>query len=226
MRVIGWRLADSMFLYVITNRVNGKQYVGITTDIEKRWGKHVSGRGSKLVYHAIQKYGRDNFDFEVWYAGDEHWIKMMEYRAIVMLDTKAPRGYNLTFGGEGSLGCKPGVETRQKMREAAKGRRPSLDTRQKLRAIRKGRMSWNCGRHHSPDTRRKISVAVSQKSKKGPKHPSARPIVVDGVAYGCIKDAALAMGVHANTLRTRVWRYERSGRLPGGWGSRPRSTLH
>jgi len=206
-----------MFLYVITNRVNGKQYVGITTDVEKRWRKHRSGHGSKLVRHAIQKYGRDNFDFEVWYSGDEDWIKMMEYRAIVMLDTRTPHGYNLTLGGEGSLGCKPGTGTRQKMSVAHRGRRHSLDTRQRLSAVRKGRTPWNCGRHHLPETRRKISAALSRKSKKRSEHPGARSIVVDGVVYGCIKDAASAMGIHANALRTRLWRYAHSGCRPVGW---------
>ncbi len=85
-----------MFLYVITNRVNGKQYVGITRNPERR-RRQASFRpqGISACGISIRKYGRQKFDMEVWYEADEEWIKLMECRAILALSTLAPTGYNL-----------------------------------------------------------------------------------------------------------------------------------
>lgn len=56
------------FIYVITNQVNGKQYVGQTSNtIERRFKQHISvaktnkkNRNSP-IYHAMRKYGIENF---------------------------------------------------------------------------------------------------------------------------------------------------------------------
>ena len=117
-----------MFLYVVTNRVNGKQYVGITNDVIRRKRFHFSGHGSKLLHHAIKKYGRHNFDFNAWYEGDECFIKMMECSIIVALGTRAPHGYNLTWGGDGTRGLRLTDETRKKLSAAHKGQ-VNLDAR-------------------------------------------------------------------------------------------------
>lgn len=197
-----------MFLYVITNLVNGKQYVGIAANPEQRRREHYSGHGSKLVWQAIRKYGRENLDFEVWYEGDEEWIKLMEYRAIVKVGTRAPQGYNLTLGGEGSFGWRPSAETLAKFRQrrnGMKGRKHTAETRQKIRAKA-------IGRKPHPKALRILTDTA------GPKNPRARPVTVDGVAYGCIKDAALAGGFKVSTLYARLRGYTRSGLWPVGWG--------
>lgn len=197
-----------MFLYVVTNRVNGKQYVGITTNIEQRRREHFSGHGSKLLHHALKKYGRDNLQWEVWYEGDEDWIKMLEYRAIVMLETRAPKGYNLTLGGEGSVGWRPSAETREKFRHRRNGMKERKHTEEARQKIRLKAL----GRKPHPKTLRMLTDTA------GAKNPRARCVVVNGVAYGCIKDAALGTGVNVNTLYSRFRSYQKSGRWPVGWG--------
>ena len=54
------------YIYLITNSVNGKQYVGQTkTTIEHRFKQHIS---KKKISHcsalggAIEKYGEENFN--------------------------------------------------------------------------------------------------------------------------------------------------------------------
>jgi group I intron endonuclease len=201
-----------MFLYVITNLVNGKQYVGITRNVEQRRREHYSGHGSTLVRQAIRKYGKEHLQFEVWYEGDDAWIKTMEYRAIVMLGTRTPQGYNLTLGGEGSVGWRPSAETRMKMSKSRSGHRNGM-----------------FGRTHSEETRSKIRTRATGRKLHaktlamltdvaGAKNPRARPVAVDGIAYGCTKDAARATGLNVNTLYARLRRYARSGLWPVGWG--------
>ena len=56
------------YIYCITNKVNGKQYIGQTrTTIQKRWNGHKSSancanKESKQALHfAMNKYGIENF---------------------------------------------------------------------------------------------------------------------------------------------------------------------
>lgn len=168
-----------MFLYVVTNLVNDKQYVGITVDYKRRWREHCTGHGSKLVYQAIKKYGIENIEFTVICKGTEAYVKEMEVRAILMLKTMAHSGYNLTEGGEGSPGVKLSNETRKKMRDSHKGttgQKMLEATKQKIRESR-------------------------QKYKRG-KHPKATRVVVNGISYDCLRDVAEALGVTYSTLCT------------------------
>ena len=53
-------------VYVHTNKINGKRYVGVTSqEPEKRWneGKGYTPRQPHM-YNAIQKWGWDNFEKE------------------------------------------------------------------------------------------------------------------------------------------------------------------
>ncbi len=77
-----------MFLYAITNLVNGKRYIGIAKDYKRRWYQHRSGYGSKIVYSAIKKYVIGKFDFTVVCRGTEEYVEEMELRAIRKLITK------------------------------------------------------------------------------------------------------------------------------------------
>lgn len=60
-------------IYKITNQVNGKSYIGLSRNIQKRWRQHRSGlgkksaleRGSYPIRAAFLKYGLENFKFEV-----------------------------------------------------------------------------------------------------------------------------------------------------------------
>ena len=58
------------YIYVITNDINGKQYVGKTNNsIEKRFKEHCSDRFSKKcekrpLYDAMNKYGIEHFSIE------------------------------------------------------------------------------------------------------------------------------------------------------------------
>lgn len=210
-------------LYVITNLINGKQYVGVTTNPVKRRCKHYSGWGSKIVGYALRKYGKENLQFLVCFHGRERIIKDMEQNLITALKTKVPNGYNLTGGGDGKVGHFPSEETRKKISEACKGRGMSIETRKKISETHKG-MSYSIearkkmsetskGIWHSIETREKMSEA-----RKGSKHYRAKKVFAGGVEYGCVKDAAEATGINYSTLQQRFRKWNRAGNFPAGFG--------
>lgn len=86
-------------IYVVTNSVNGKQYVGQTTSsVSRRW--RCVETSKSLLGNAVRKYGRKSFVFkEVAEAESKKMLDCLEQKWIFELKTIAPDGYNLTSGG-------------------------------------------------------------------------------------------------------------------------------
>lgn len=96
-----------MFVYQITNLVNGKNYIGITNNLYKRWNEHKRVREEgqkeydKPLYKAFRKYGIDNFEFkELFNSLELEEAEEKEIELIKELDTLShDQGYNITTGG-------------------------------------------------------------------------------------------------------------------------------
>ena len=107
-----------MFIYKIQNKIDGKSYIGKTVnDVNTRWNEHIRGKDKKsLIYRAINKYGKDNFEFSIiGTANSMDELNDLERFFIAEFNSLTPNGYNFTKGGDGSLGCIPSIETRMKM---------------------------------------------------------------------------------------------------------------
>ena len=91
------------YIYKITNKINGKSYIGQTTDYQRRFREHRNkGYGeepNKPLYNAFDKYGIDNFDFEVIEDLTENYNEREKYW-IQYYNTLLPNGYNIEPGGE------------------------------------------------------------------------------------------------------------------------------
>lgn len=97
-------------VYVITNKNNGKQYVGKTVrSVKTRWREHCRQYAQDNLthiplYRAMKKYGVDSFDIEVLHSGitDEE-ASELEIKEIKNRKTFTSIGYNATAGGDGNL---------------------------------------------------------------------------------------------------------------------------
>lgn len=90
-----------MYVYQITNKVNNKKYIGITNNPKKRWENHKCNNDPTMVIaKAIQKYGKDNFEFKILLSGlSIEEASNKEIELIHNLNTRVPNGYNVAEGG-------------------------------------------------------------------------------------------------------------------------------
>lgn len=117
-------------IYIITNRINGRQYVGQTKhdDVTIRWNQHkqcakrlkrfkagevdTCDNQSTYLYNSMVEHGIDNFEFAVVDGNVATCdLNLYEVEFIKSLNTLRPNGYNSTTGG--SRDCEVSEETRK-----------------------------------------------------------------------------------------------------------------
>ena len=116
-------------IYLITNKINGKRYVGKSLHLRDRIYRHILKEDpNKILYKAFNKYGLENFVVNILYQNEnisEKCLFQLETEYIEKLGTYA-KEYNMTKGGEGISGHKYSKEERQKMRERYLNNSPLL----------------------------------------------------------------------------------------------------
>lgn len=154
------------YVYVITNLVNAKRYVGKTNRPRVRWyeHRHDAKMGCSLAIHqAIRKHGEDRFTFEIVSEhGSEEEAFLAEVETIKRLESRGLRGYNENDGGRG--GYRPSEEARLNLSVARRGWILSDATKLKMSQSHKGVKL-------SAETRAKLSVA---RRSRGPITDEAR----------------------------------------------------
>jgi group I intron endonuclease len=94
------------YLYKITNQINGKNYIGQTNDLKRRWRAHknaaLNNKPEQIIHYALIKYGIDNFKFE-HIATCQIWDDANELETLLVTQydchISANKGYNSTRGG-------------------------------------------------------------------------------------------------------------------------------
>ncbi len=164
-------------IYKITNKVNGKCYIGLTTQSTKqRWSEHKSrftlGERDHKLYRAMRKYGIKNFICEtICTVFDRDDLPKLEIYFIEKFNS-FKRGYNMNCGGDFV----------------------SEDTKEKIRQKMLGRkITWDNGwekRRNNPDALKNweyaLRGAAHQWSKRYlVKHPDGLVEIVHGLNEFC-----------------------------------------
>lgn len=99
-------------VYKITNLINGKTYVGQTTQAPViRYRRHCQPSCKTAIGNAIKLYGKENFKFEVIASAfDFESLNDLEKMLIVRNNSLAPNGYNIDFGYVTSPKSKESIE--------------------------------------------------------------------------------------------------------------------
>ena len=216
-------------VYKHTNKINGKSYIGITSrKPEDRWGtngyKYQSQKSKYLCFSkAIQKYGWDNFTHEILFTGltKEDACKK-EKELISFYNSKAPFGYNLTDGGEGTSGYEVSEEFKQRRSElVANGNNPKArkviygdkifetidECASFLNVGRNKIVRWITGLTIIPEIHLKNNLRFADeppnyKTSRKSNSYAKRKVLFDGKVYDSIKECAKEIGVSPNVLNS------------------------
>lgn len=125
-------------IYKIENKTTGKLYIGSSLDIRKRWIRHLwdlenNKHHSIILQRAWNKYGKDDFVFEVIEECNIDNLLILEQK---YLDEYLPI-YNICPNAGNSYGRKDSMETRLKKRKIALelNLKPPLAPKKSVKAI-------------------------------------------------------------------------------------------
>lgn len=183
----------------------GWSYIGQTiVDVNQRWRNGDGYKNCCMFYNAIKKYGWDNFTHEIIENNipldklDEREAYWIQYYHTYVEDPEC-KGYNLTAGG--LTGGTKSEQTKKKISNSLMGHyvseectRKRLETRNKwseeqkeelrrnLSKSHKGQISAMKGRHHSEETKKKLSQC----------HHNFKPIkcVETGETFNSVNEAS------------------------------------
>ena len=218
-------------IYKITCVVNGKCYIGQSTDIRSRWFAHRgklrrNKHNNKYLQNLWNKYGEENMKFEI-----------VEECPIEIIDERERYWINFYGGVESTQNCnwesgghknkRYSKEHREAISKRYKGKSFSPDTQ-----FKKGVVVWNKGKKATPlarlhqseshkglkvkeETKLKISKTLKGKIVGGDRYNAKKVLKIDingnvVAEYSCIIEAAKAAGISNTCLRKRT---EHSDRL-------------
>jgi group I intron endonuclease len=159
-------------VYVITNKLNNKRYVGASVNVESRSNVHLQGRGNRLIADDL----KDGFKIDIIEC-DKTELDELEQFLIEECNSIYPNGYNLQSGGktgfienditkqhksdrqvgktqstasnekrsETMIGVAKTEEHKMNISKARKGITFSKEHRDKLSKAKKGKAPWNKG---------------------------------------------------------------------------------
>lgn len=97
------KMIQFYYFYLITNKINGKKYVGVTIrKPSERFWQHIGSNSGSLINCAIKKYGKNNFNFEVIKSIETTRLRALEIETeyILLHQSLQPRGYNILLHQE------------------------------------------------------------------------------------------------------------------------------
>lgn len=212
---------DKFSLYILTNLVTGKWYVGKTNQsFRRRWTQHRSAakrNDPRPLYKSMRKYGPRSFHAQIiTTVATLEEINNLERLWIILLRSHERNyGYNLTYGGEGEPANEELRKRRSEYNKAHGIRPPSLRGstlpdywRKSLSLSHMGQKAWNKGiptRESSKEKLRKAKTGI----KVGP-YKSRIPLPMDVVSRLYLQDGlscdaiARLYGVRGKTIWFRL----------------------
>ncbi len=182
-------------VYMATNIVNGKRYIGITCQgLPVRRSRHISaalcGNSATYFHRAIRKYGKKHFTFEV--IMESSCYEEVKRHEVKFIGEMKPE-YNMTVGGDGCLGWRASPEQRRANGLSKKGR-PGFWKGKKLLPHVLKHMSI---RNQTAERR----DAWKKHGTLGPQSIRRRVVCLnDGQVYESIEDASKAYNLDPSSI--------------------------
>ncbi len=210
-------------IYQAINKVNNKSYIGFDSKWPRRRRIHkwlaLTKKVNTYFHKAIRKYGWNNFEWKILFQSSnlEETLNIQENFFIEKYNSYN-QGYNLTKGGEGTLGHSHipwnkgkthTTETRKKISNSKLGKKHSIETIEKMKFSHKGKIldpktiekmkrnnsKFWLGKKHTKETKEKIS-----KSNSLGNHYSAIKISINGIIFNTKKEAYQYLNINKYQL--------------------------
>ena len=209
-----------LYIYKITNKLNGKIYVGKHSS--EKIDNTYMGSGV-IIKKAIKKYGKENFKKSILeVCEDENLLNIQEKYWIKKTGAfENDYGYNLTKGGEGLLGFIPSAESIKKASESRKQHyidhpetSKNISEKAKIRVLGKGNPFY--GKKLSKEHIEKMRVA-RVKAISGSKNKSAVKVrcVEKNITFNTAKEAAIFCNLVCSTTILKAAKNQR--KTAGGY---------
>lgn len=198
-------------IYKITNLKNNKCYIGQSVNINERFTSHKwylkNNRHVNIkLQRAWNKYGEDNFKFEIIEECNKEVINEREIYFIKHFNACSSKGYNLTYGGNSEI---PSEETKIKMSKAQTGKKSTKETRLKLSLSHIGQKSsfGMLGKKATDETKNKLSESSKKQYENKYKHlvPLILDMINKGITY---TEIGTKLGYHYTTISKIVKRFD------------------
>lgn len=154
-RIDNQQLSFYGYIYLTTNLINGKKYIGAHRAV--RFDESYKGSG-KLLWKAIDKYGWDNFKTEIieWCSAKEELFKREKEIIAELKCVESNDYYNIADGGNGgcvykNLDIDSYNKVIKKISDSKKNRKLTLKEKEHLDQMHK---DWS-GNHHTEESKLK-----------------------------------------------------------------------
>ena len=101
-------------IYLITNKITNKVYVGQSNHIERRWADHKARAFNpnnncydKPLYRSMRKYGVENFELTIVCECEPEELNQKEAEYIIKYHSITPNGYNVQTAEQVYVPIKP-----------------------------------------------------------------------------------------------------------------------
>lgn len=160
--VIDKALNSVAAVYLITNTITGRRYVGSSSQVGRRLSMHLRGVTSLPIKLDMELYGRQSFEVSILDVVDT--LDNLPVMEQIWTANLKPEYNRHRFGGAGHSSRNRSAETRAKLSVAASNRRYSEEEKLRRGAFLKNAAYSRKGIKHSAETKAKMSAA-----KKGKK---------------------------------------------------------
>lgn len=218
---------DKSFVYRWTNKKNGKQYLGSTSNGKRRLLTYYDDNSLKLskmpIYSAILKYGRENFLFEIIeyckpedvIQREQYYLDRFDFDYNILEKANSLLGYKHTEetlakmkGRKNALGYKHSPEILDKLREYQLNKKHSIENIQKMRD-RWSERKLNTEKKLSNEQNNLLDLNLTNSNEERKKIKGKSVVVTNietkiSTEYISISEAALALDITRTTLRSYI----------------------
>lgn len=197
-------------VYIITNKIDGKNYIGESIRLAIRLVQHRSDlRGNRHqsthLQRAFNKYGEENFEFGLLEWCEEKFLKSQENYWCNMLDAHNDKhGYNLDSCDPNGICRKKSKETRELISKKAKERDTSGENNPFYNRTHTDKSLLIMSQTHKGKTlSEEHKKALKLSHPKGGNHWSARKVINQetNIIYDTVKEASKMEGINYVTLK-------------------------